>query len=142
MNLKLYNDKRVRIITNYKEIFEGISLYNSKDYNEHEFGRNEESLQIENYIFYKKDIKKIKIINKYTNNYGYLEEMIIKDDFVEDVLFSEYDEHVLRLLNYIEDNINNYDYNVYEKYFNDLLKCSKNSKIRNKVVKIIDNLKK
>ena len=48
-----------------KELLNDLELlqkmdFNDKEYNEHEFGRNEDSLQILNIIFYKSDIKKIK----------------------------------------------------------------------------------
>ncbi len=53
MNLHDYDDRCVRIIDNNSDIFDGICIYNNAEYDEHEFGRNEESLQICNFLFYK-----------------------------------------------------------------------------------------
>ena len=53
MNLKKYDDKLVRITDKFNDVFEGICMYNDKDYTEHEFGINEESLQMPSMLFYK-----------------------------------------------------------------------------------------
>ena len=83
MNLHDYDDRCVRIIDNNSDIFDGICSYNNAEYDEHEFGRNEESLQICNFLFYKSDIKEIQSLEnndgpygKFLAPYGKLEEMI------------------------------------------------------------------
>ena len=105
MKLSKYDNKIVKIECTNGEIIEGICCYNSDEYNEHEFGRNEEGIQIENFLFYKSDIKKIKALDSFSGTYGLLEELIVKEgiDSTVDVLFSEDSEHVYRLLEYLYD---------------------------------------
>ena len=52
MNLREYDGQCVRIIDNRGDAFDGICSYNNEEYSEHEFGRAEECLQIENLLFY------------------------------------------------------------------------------------------
>ena len=54
MELKKYDEKLVRIKTNYNEEFEGYCVYNDREYNECEFGINEEALFLQGYIIIKK----------------------------------------------------------------------------------------
>ena len=107
MGLREYDGQCVRIIDNRGDAFDGICSYNSEEYSEHEFGRAEECLQIENLLFYRSDIQSIKslenrngLYEKFLDPYGKLEEMTVKDgiDSIQDVLFSEEPEHVRRLL--------------------------------------------
>lgn len=89
MTLKKYDNKCVRIIDTDDNIFEGNCIFNNKEYNEHEYGRNEDSLQILNIIFYESYIKDIEILKELKNNeYSMLEELIINSDvdFIEDAL--------------------------------------------------------
>lgn len=113
MKLSKYDNKRVRIVTKQGEIFEGICSHNSRDYTFHEFGRDEESIQLPYFLFYKKDVKKIEILpddgpnGGYSGRYGLLEETVILDgeDAIEEVLSCEEDEHIRRLLTCIEDHL-------------------------------------
>ena len=73
MTLKKYDNKLVQIDCIDGKIYEGICSYNSKDYTFHEYGRNEDSIQIFHFLFYKDDIIKINIIDKFTNEYGEIE---------------------------------------------------------------------
>ena len=89
MSLKKYDNKCIRIIDTDNNIFEGICVFNDKEYNEHEYGRNEESLQILNILFYESYIKDIEVLKELKNNeYGMLEELIVNSDidFIEDAL--------------------------------------------------------
>ena len=61
-NIRQFDNKCVRIIDRWGGVYDGICMFNSVDYNEHEFGRREEALQIENYIFYKRQIKQVVVL--------------------------------------------------------------------------------
>ena len=89
MNLKKYDNKCVRIIDTDNNIFEGNCIFNSKEYNEHEYGMNEDSLQILNISFYKSYIKSIEILKELKKDeYTMLEELIVNSDkdFLDDAL--------------------------------------------------------
>lgn len=107
MNLQEFDGKCVRIIDSLGDAFDGICSYNSEEYNEHEFGRTEECLQIENFLFYRNDIQTVKslenrngLYGKFLDPYGKLEELTIEDGInsIQDILSSEEPEHVRRLL--------------------------------------------
>lgn len=141
MNLIKYDNKCVRIICIDGKTYEGNCQYNSKDYCLHEFGRNEESLDIFHFMFYKKDIKKITIIDKFTEKYGEIEKATCKDmDLLEQALDSDEDDiHVYRLLLCLEDNKITPEI---VKMLNQLIKYSENKKIVNKASEIIQKGKK
>ena len=107
MKLKKYDDKLVRITTIDDEVFEGICSYNDKEYNEFEFGKKEESLQMIYFMFYKGAIKNVEILDDWSKKYDYFEEEIVKDGAyaIEEVFDSEESKHILRLLEYIYDHI-------------------------------------
>ena len=89
MNLKKYDNKCVRIIDTDDNVFEGNCIFNSKEYNEHEYGMNEDSLQILNISFYKSYIKSIEILKELRKDeYTMLEELIVDSDkdFLDDAL--------------------------------------------------------
>ena len=89
MTLKKYDNKCVRIIDTDDNVFEGNCIFNSKEYNEHEYGMNEDSLQILNISFYKSYIKSIEILKELRKDeYSMLEELIIDSDkdFLDDAL--------------------------------------------------------
>jgi len=89
MNLKKYDNKCIRIIDTDDNIFEGNCIFNSREYNEHEYGMNEDSLQILNISFYKSYIKSIEIIKELKKDeYTMLEELIVDSDkdFLDDAL--------------------------------------------------------
>ncbi len=106
-NLKSFDNKCIRIVDSAGDVFEGICGYNSCEYDEHEYGRAEEGLQIESFLFYKSDIKDIDILDGHTGPYGRfsgpyskLEELTVEDgiDSIRDALSSEEKDHVMRLL--------------------------------------------
>ena len=123
MKLDKYDNKRVRITTDNNDIYEGIVYHNSKDYNYHEYGVNEEGLQMIYFLFYKSQIKKVEIIDKYTSSYGRFEIETVDDslDFIDEVLYSEEDESIYRLLVYLKTCIDKLDY---KEKLKDLLKKS------------------
>ena len=111
MNLKKYDNKKVKIVTIDDLIFEGIASYNNKEFNESEYGTNEESIDLLNYKLYKSTIKKIEEVDNFTDKYGYLEESLILEDFdlLEDYLYEEDEEIAKRLISCLKDNIDKVD---------------------------------
>lgn len=107
MSLREYDNKCVRITDIDDNVFEGNCVFNDKEYNEHEYGRNEESLQILNIIFYESYIKNIEVLKELKNNeYGMLEELIVNSDidFIEDALEMCNEVEKERLMLCIKDN--------------------------------------
>ncbi len=100
MYLKKYDNQYVRIIDNNDDLYEGVAHYNSRDYNLHEFDKDEEGLELLNCLFVISDIKSIRKIHKLSGYYGKIEEMIVEDglSFIEDVMDSFENDHIYRLL--------------------------------------------
>ena len=111
MNLSEFDNKLVQIIDIEDTSFEGYAVFNNKEYNYHEYGRNEDSIQILNIMFYESYIKSIKEIKEFSNKYGNLEELICDSDldFAVDAL--EYDNkiHNERIKLYLKDNANKFE---------------------------------
>lgn len=112
MNLRKLDGKCIKIIDKQNCEYEGICSYNNKDYTYHEFGKDEESIQIANLLFYKSNIKKVESLEnnrgpygKFTQKYGTIEKMALEDgtDSIEEILTSEEPLHIYRLLTCIED---------------------------------------
>lgn len=114
MNLKRYDNKCIRLVDGLGDIYEGVARHDSRDYNFHEYGKDEESIQMSHTIFFKSFIKKIDIIDSFSDKYGLLEESLIESgiDMVDEVLTSEEDISITRLLFCIEDRINILSKNV------------------------------
>ena len=108
MNLIKYDNKCIRLVDGLGNVYEGIARYDSMDYNFHEYGKDEESIQMSHTIFFKFVIKKIEIIDSFSDKYGLLEESLLESgmDMVDEVLTSEEDISITRLLFCIEDRIN------------------------------------
>ena len=150
MILRRYDGKCVKITDITNTIYEGICQYNDKEYNEHEFGRKEECLQILNMLFFKKDIKKIESLEKhkgpygrFSESFGNLEEQIVEDGiyYIDDILFSEEDEHVYRLLlclnkHYSEDDLD--CYKEVKKSLKELLTYTNSEKVKEEIELILD----
>jgi len=135
MKLSKYDDKLVRVTEKDGTVFEGICRHNSAEYCECELGKNEESIQIENYVFYKSFIESVEEIKEFTSSYGTLEKMAVKEgmDIIEDILFSEEDIHTIRLLvylnKYVEENNINYKDELNAK-LKEVLKYNENDEIK------------
>ena len=56
--LTKYNNKCIRLVDDFGDIYEGVAHYNSRDYNFHEYGEDEESIQMSHTISFKSFIKK------------------------------------------------------------------------------------
>ena len=131
MNLIKYDNKLVRITDINNDQYEGICSYNNEEFNECEYGTNEESLDIICIKFYKSDIKEVEIIDKFSKDYGKLEESIIESDLIDEVFVREEDEHIYRLLKYILDKNIKVDKKILKS-----LKYNKDKRIMNLVKKI------
>lgn len=111
MDLREFNRIRVRIIDRNGDLFEGLSTYNSAEYNLTRFGRSEESLQILSFPFYAGDIRDVEslegndgIYGVFSAPFGNIEEMTVIGgiDTIAEVLFSDDAEHIVRLLACLE----------------------------------------
>lgn len=141
INLKKYDNKLVRIKCNDGKIYEGNCIYNSSDYTFHEFGRDEESLEIFHFLFYKDNIEKIDIIDNFTELFGEIEIETANDiDLLEQALdFDEDDRHVYRILCYLNTiEINDEIKGLLEK----LIKYNQDKKIINKANELINKKNK
>ena len=106
--LTKYDNRFIRLVDGLGDIYEGVAHYDSRDYNFHEYGKDEESIQMSHTIFFKFVIKTIEIIDSFSDKYGLLEESLLESgmDMVDEVLTSEEDISITRLLFCIEDRIN------------------------------------
>ena len=122
MNLRKYDNKRVRVVDPDGTVFEGLAEYNSAEFNHCEMGGDEESIQISYFNFYKSTIKDIKIISEYEAPYGTLEKETVKDgiDVIDQVLSYE-DENSERLKVYLKEYIKKHN-NELTKQIKELLK--------------------
>ena len=136
-----FDNKWVRIVDITNTIYEGLGIFYDKEYNYHEYGRCEDSINISYFIFYESDIKKIKVIDEQLNTYGKIEEETLNDgiNLIEQVLTSDYDEDVIRLLHCLNDKITDLD-NKDEIIIllKDLLKYNENKEIIKLTKKILE----
>ena len=150
MNLTKYDGKCIRLTDKYGETFEGICSYNSIDYTYHEYGVEEESIQIICFLFYKSQIKEIKSLEnhkgpygRFSKPYGLLEELTVEDgvDLIDEIMSSEEEEHINRLLDYMYDNIEKIKGKEQTtKLLREYAKHSKNNIITEKVQNIIKKI--
>lgn len=110
MNLSKFDNKLVKIIDTEDTVFEGYAVFNDKEYNYHEYGRNEDSLQILNIMFYESYIKSVEGIKEFSDKYGNLEELICDNDldFAIDALDYDNKIHNERIKLYLKDNIDKF----------------------------------
>lgn len=136
--LEKFDNKMIRLETIYGDTFEGIGSYYGKEYNEHEYGVDEDSIVMSHIMTYESQIKSIEEIESFSSNYGKLEEIVIEDgiDIIDEVIESDDDISIYRLLLCIEDNINNFNKDELIKELDYLTKYNKNKKIIDKVIDI------
>ena len=144
MNLKKYDNKRVRFIDYENNIIEGISEYYTKEMSECIYGINSECLKITCFLFRKEEIKDISIIDEFSAPYGNIEKWAVEDgmDLVDEVLYSEEDEHVYRLLLCIEDKLDSINYQ--KELIKELIsffKYNENKKIAKELEKLMNLIK-
>ncbi|MBR4727608.1 MAG: DUF3850 domain-containing protein, partial [Clostridia bacterium] len=63
MNLSDYDEKTVRVTLKDGDVFEGVCTHNSDEYNLDAIGRAEESLDIDNWNFFRSEIERIALID-------------------------------------------------------------------------------
>ena len=114
MDLGSFDNKCVRIVTVSGEVYEGVVSFDDKEYAFHEYGHDQEALRLTPIIFYKDDILSVTSLEDvdgpfghYSERYGLLEKQCLKwgTDMIEEVLDSEDDIHILRMLACMKDNI-------------------------------------
>ena len=145
MDLKVYDNKLVRIIDNEGNTIEGVCSYNDLETNEVLYGIKEESLILSCTHFKKNEIKSIEEINEFSNKYGYLENSIIEDGIImiQEVLESEEDTAIYRLLLCIEDKLTTFskeDQKELKKIIVTLTKYNKNNKVLEVANRIIERM--
>ncbi len=113
MKLSNFDDKIVKLEDIFGNTYEGIAIYNNEEYNYHEYGKNEESIVLDNIMFFKSLILNIEEIKDFSSKYGYLEEEVIEAgiDIIDEVLDSEDNISIYRLLLCIKDKLDTF----YEK---------------------------
>ena len=62
MKLSAFDDKYVRITDGSGDIFDGLCMYNSDEYMLSEYGREEEALEIDHWLFYRWQIKNVTLL--------------------------------------------------------------------------------
>ncbi len=114
MDLRKFDGKCVRIITDAGEVFEGVTSYDDREYAFHEYGRDEEALRLTPIVFYKDEIKSVTSLEDvngpfghYSEKYGLLEQKCLEwgTDMIEEVLDSEDDSQILRMLACMKDHL-------------------------------------
>ena len=113
MKLDRFDGKCVRIITVSGEVFEGVVSYDDREYAFHEYGHDQEALRLTPIVFYKNDILRVISLEDvngpfghYSEKYGLLEKKCLEwgTDLIEEVLDSEDDSQILRMLACMKDN--------------------------------------
>ena len=112
MDLKIFDDKCVRIGTSWGEVFEGVASYDDREYAFHEYGHDEEALHVTPIIFYKSQILSVVSLENvngpfghYSEKYGLLEMKCLEwgTDMIEEVFDCEDDDQILRMLTCMKD---------------------------------------
>ena len=112
MELKSFDDKCVRILTTSGEAYEGIVSYYGHEYVFHEYGCDQEALHLAPMLFYQDDIVSVTSLENvdgpfghYSEKYGLLEKQCLEwgSDMIEEVLASEDDTQILRMLACMKD---------------------------------------
>ena len=114
MELKSYDNKCVRILTSSGEVYEGIVSYCGREYVFHEYGCDQEALLLTPVLFFQDDIVSVTSLEEvdgpfghYSEKYGLLEKKCLEwgTDMIEEVLESEDDTQILRMLSCMKDTL-------------------------------------
>ena len=107
MELRQLDGRCVRLTDRDGTVFEGVCQYDNAEYCEHAFGRAEDGLELENFLFFRSDLRSAVSLEgrsgpygRFSAPYGVLEELNLRDgiDGVRAELESEEPEHVRRML--------------------------------------------
>ena len=114
MELKRFDNKCVRILTASGEVYEGIVSYCGHEYVFHDYGCDQEALYLTPMLFYQDDIASVISLEEvdgpfghYSEKYGLLEKKCLEwgSDLIEEVLASEDDTQILRMLACMKDHL-------------------------------------
>ena len=114
MELKSFDDNCVRILTASGEVYEGIVSYCGREYVFHEYGCDQEALLLTPVLFFQDDIVSVTSLEEvdgpfghYSEKYGLLEKKCLEwgTDMIEEVLESEDDTQILRMLSCMKDTL-------------------------------------
>ena len=114
MDLKSFDNKCVRLLTASGEEYEGTVSYCGREYVFHEYGCDQEALVLSPMLFYKDDIVSVTSLEEvegpfghYSEKYGLLEKKCLEwgSDLIEEVLESEDDTRILRMLACMKDSL-------------------------------------
>ena len=114
MDLKIFDDKCVRILTASGEDYEGIVSYCGHEYVFHEYGCDQEALLLNPMLFFQDDIVSVTSLEEvdgpfghYSEKYGLLERKCLEwgTDLIEEVFESEDDTQILRMLACMKDHL-------------------------------------
>ena len=114
MELKRFDNQCVRLLTASGEVYEGIVSYCGRDYVFHEYGWDQEALYLTPILFYRDDIVSVTSLEEvdgpfghYSEKYGLLEKKCLEwgSDCIEEVLESEDDSQILRMLACMKDHL-------------------------------------
>ena len=146
MKLSKFDNKCIRLEDIFGDVYEGVCSYNNRDYNMHEYGKDEECLQMSHIIFFKSLIKNVSSLENvsgpygnFSSKYGKLEEVVIDSDLdlVDEVFDSEDDISIIRLIYCLEDKIDSIeDKNKLLNLVNNLIKYNKNTEILDEANKL------
>lgn len=139
MKLSKFDNQCIRLEDIFGDVYEGICSHYNREYNMHEYGKDEESLQMSHIIFFKSLIKTVTSLENvsgpygnFSSKYGKLEEDVIEPDLdlVEEVFDSEEDISIIRLLYCLEDKIDSIeDKNKLLILVNNLIKYNDNTEV-------------
>ena len=113
MDLKRFDNTCVRIVTASGEVYEGTVSFDDREYALHEYGHKQEALHLTPIVFYKDNISSVISLEDvdgpfghYSEKYGLLEKKCLEwgTDLIEEVLDSEDDIQILRMLTCMKDN--------------------------------------
>ena len=95
--------KCARVTTTDGEVLEGVCQYNSAEYNEIEFGENEEGVEVGSWLILTSQIGRVEVIedeDAFLQAFGSIEQEAVRDGFdtVNDIFFSDEPRSTIRLL--------------------------------------------
>ena len=70
LNLRQYDGQCVRVAADDGHVFDGICVHRDREYCEIEYGRKEECLEIESFIFFPRDIVSVESLEGNSGPYG------------------------------------------------------------------------
>ena len=154
LDIEQFDGQCVRITDENGDVFDGICTYNNADYNEHAYGECEDGLELAYMLFYRSQIRDVQSLEEHTgpygkflDPYGKMEELAVEDgaDSIADMLFCDYDEHVMRMLRCLEKHIaqdENFPcFDETNSALTELMEYTDNEEIRKEANRLLDIFK-